>query len=97
MNQYTGIGNLTKDPTFTVGNDNKYCNFTVAVNNRNDDSTFIEVDLSRSQVSGWLLQGIFVIVQYSFRETARPGPAWREPGRVSRAANRTSRSLAGHC
>ena len=49
MNQYTGIGNLTKDPTFTIGNDNKYCNFTVAVNNRNDDSTFIEVETFRNK------------------------------------------------
>ena len=49
MNQYTGIGNLTKDPTFTIGKDNKYCNFTVAVNNRNDDSTFIEVETFRNK------------------------------------------------
>ena len=43
MNQYLGIGILTKDPVFTERTENTYCNFTVAVNNRNDDTTFVEV------------------------------------------------------
>ena len=43
MNQYLGIGNLTKDPVFNEREENTYCNFTVAVNNRNDDTTFVEV------------------------------------------------------
>jgi len=43
MNQYLGIGNLTKDPLLTEREENTYCNFTVAVNNRNDDTTFVEV------------------------------------------------------
>lgn len=43
MNQYLGIGNLTNDPVFNERDENTYCNFTVAVNNRNDDTTFVEV------------------------------------------------------
>lgn len=43
MNQYLGIGNLTKDPVFAERDENTYCNFIVAVNNRNDDTTFVEV------------------------------------------------------
>lgn len=41
MNQYIGIGNLTKDPKLTTKEDNTYCTFTVAVNNRKDDSTYV--------------------------------------------------------
>ena len=42
MNQYLGIGNLTKEPKLTVAEHDTYCTFTVAVNNRGDDSTFVD-------------------------------------------------------
>lgn len=43
MNEYTGIGNLTKDPTITESNEATYCNFTIAINNRNGYTAFVNV------------------------------------------------------
>lgn len=43
MNQYLAIGNLAKDPEFVKTEDKDYCNFAVVVNNRNDDTTYVEV------------------------------------------------------
>lgn len=43
MNEYTGIGNLTKDPTLTENYEATYCNFTIAINNRNGDTAFVNV------------------------------------------------------
>ena len=43
MNQYLAIGNLTKDPEYIETDNQTYCNFMIAVNNRNDDTTFVEV------------------------------------------------------
>ena len=43
MNQYLVIGNLTRAPEYVDADEQKYCNFTVAVNSRNDDTSFIEV------------------------------------------------------
>lgn len=43
MNQYLGIGNLTREPQLTKKDDTTYCNFTVAVNNRHDDTSFVDV------------------------------------------------------
>ncbi len=43
MNQYLGIGNLTREPQLTISEDTTYCNFTIAVNNRNDDTSFVDV------------------------------------------------------
>jgi single-strand DNA-binding protein len=43
MNQYLVIGNLTRPPEYVDTDEQKFCNFTVAVNSRNDDTSFIEV------------------------------------------------------
>ncbi|MEX1377693.1 MAG: single-stranded DNA-binding protein [Eubacteriales bacterium] len=43
MNDYTVIGNLTKEPTFNENGDTKFCNFTIAVNNRGSDPSYVNV------------------------------------------------------
>lgn len=43
MNQYLGIGNLTREPQLTTKDETTYCNFTIAVNNRHDDTSFVDV------------------------------------------------------
>jgi len=43
MNEYSGIGNLTRDPHYGQKGDTRYCSFTLAVNNRNHDPTYLNV------------------------------------------------------
>ncbi len=43
MKDYLEIGNLTKDPTMTENGDTKFCNFSIAVNERNGDTSYINV------------------------------------------------------
>ena len=43
MNEYTGIGNLTKDPVFGDNGTTQYCNFTIAINNRNNEPSYLNI------------------------------------------------------
>ena len=41
MNKYIALGNLTRDPELkNVKNDNKVCSFSIAINNKLNDTTF---------------------------------------------------------
>ena len=41
MNKYIALGNLTRDPELkNVKNDNKVCRFSIAINNKLNDTTF---------------------------------------------------------
>lgn len=41
MNKYIALGNLTRDPKFReVKGDNKVCDFSIAINNKVNDSVF---------------------------------------------------------
>ena len=43
MNDYTVIGNLTKEPTFNENGDTQFCNFTIAINTRGSDPSYVNV------------------------------------------------------
>lgn len=49
MNDYTVMGNLTKEPTFNESGDTKFCNFTIAVNNRGGDPSYVNVATYNNQ------------------------------------------------
>jgi|TARA_R110001592_G_scaffold192703_6_gene439533 single-strand DNA-binding protein len=41
MNKYIALGNLTRDPKFReIKNDNKVCDFSIAINNKANNSVF---------------------------------------------------------
>jgi len=41
LNKYIALGNLTRDPELkNVKNDNKVCSFSIAINNKLNDTTF---------------------------------------------------------
>jgi single-strand DNA-binding protein len=43
MNQYLAIGNLTKKPELVKHENTTFCNFSIAVNNRDDVTSFVDV------------------------------------------------------
>ena len=66
MNQYLAIGNLTSDPDYVVTEHQNYCNFMIAVNNRNEEPTFVEVVTYAKQAtacSNHLIKGSLVCVK----------------------------------
>lgn len=66
MNQYLAIGNLTKNPELVKHESTTYCNFSIAVNNRDDTTTFVDVTSYGKQALAcekYLLKGSQVCVK----------------------------------
>lgn len=66
MLETTGIGNLTKDPVMGKSGDIQYCNFTIAINNRSNEPSYVNVVAFNKQAQAcgdYLQKGSQVMVK----------------------------------
>lgn len=68
MNSYHGIGRLTKDPElrYTASSNEPVCNFTIAINEGKDRTTFVPVVVFKEQATNchkWLTKGQYAGVE----------------------------------